>query len=326
MKKLIILAVAILLLSFTGNETKKHYYSNGKQKDQVEMENGMFNGSFTSWYYNGKKKAEGTFKNNQRTGKWTDYDSLGNLRMIREYENAFTFKTIFAKNDKGLAVILPEKVNYVLVRNKDGFYEYPELKEKDIVFSRRNWRTIESNSTNSILFENNKVFELIRKSISETKKPVAYTTYDFKNSYNVDSIKNKINEQTFDVVRYKISEVYFFNSSWQLSETRIIGICPVIKDKTSGKESELFWIYYPEFRSILAAEKLTVKDEAFITNLEDVFFFRYFSSSIYNEEDKYDIAISELNNRTAIKKVAEKTEMDLFDIEHDLWISLTEKK
>ncbi len=326
MKRIAILLLSIFLLSFTTIETKKHYYSNGKLKDQVEINNGMFNGKYTAWYNNGQKKAEGCFKNNQRVGKWTVYDSLGNLRMEREYENNFTFKNIAAKNEKGENISLPEKVNYELKRNKEGYFEYPETEEKHITYSVRNWRTIKNNTSNSLLFEKNKVFEIIRKSINETNNPVAYTTCDFTKFYNADSVKNNINKKNMEVVKYKISEIMFFNSSWQLSETRIIGICPVVKDKTSGNESELFWIYYPEFRGILATEKVTLKGETFLTNLENVFYFRYFNSTIYKEENKYDRAISDIYRGGQIIEVAEKTEMDMFDAEHDIWISLTEKK
>jgi hypothetical protein len=322
MKTVSILTMVMFLFSFMTKETKKHFYPNGKLKDRIEIENGMFNGKFSSWYDNGQKKAEGTFKNNQRFGKWTVYDSLGKLRMTREYENPFTFKTLTSKNGKGENVTIPVKLNYDLKRGKEGYYTYPEIDEKYIADSKRFIRTIASNSSNSFIFDKNKVFDIIQKSMIENKSPKAYMTYDFKKYYNQDSIASILKKEKFEVVAYKISEIWFYDTSWQLSETRIIGLCPVIKDKTSGAEMELFWLYYPELRSILVQDKLIIKDEALISNMEDVFQFKYFNSQIsqefvYEEKEKANSITNEKS---------ELIQMDLLDKEHDLWIALTEKK
>jgi hypothetical protein len=157
-------------MSFNTQEEWKQLYNNGQLKFQVSIENGMFNGNYISWYSNGKKKAEGTFKNNQRIGTWTVYDTLEHERMIRKYENNFQFQVVEAKNIEGEKIWLPEKINYDLIKDKTGCYKYSELLEKDVVVSKRVWRIIESNPTNAVLFENNRLWLAILNNIVKTKK------------------------------------------------------------------------------------------------------------------------------------------------------------
>ena len=328
MKTITILTITAFLFAFTTTETKKQQYNNGQQKYQISTENGMLNGKYISWYKNGQKKAEGTFKNNQRTQTWTVWDSLGQVRMIRNYENSFQFNIITAKNEKAENISIPEKVFYNLTKNVDGFYEYPKLLEKNVLLSKRIWRTIEPNSSNNILFDNNRLFELILKNIFDTKKLIVYDTSsdEFKKELTVADVKSKIANRTFDIIGYKIKEDWFFDMSLQLSETRIIGLCPVIKDKNNGKQTDLFWIYYPELRGILASKKVALKGEPLISTVEDIFQFRYFFSNIYKESNIYDRKISDYKSGNSIKDEAERIEMEIIDMEHDIWIGLTKKK
>src|ERR1035437_3264923 len=176
MKILTILSITACLFAFTITETKKQKYENGQLKFQMNTENGMLDGKYVSWYKNGQKKADGNFKNNQRVGTWTVWDSLGQTRMIRAYENSFQFKTIAVKNKKGANTSLPEKVIYTLNRNKEGYYEYPTIAEKDVVVSKRIWRIVEPNTANNLMFNKNRLFELLLKNILDTKKIIAYDT------------------------------------------------------------------------------------------------------------------------------------------------------
>ena len=305
-------------------EIKKHTYENGKLHYQINTQYGMFNGKYIAWYKNGQKKAEGNFKNNQRVGIWTAWDSAGQTRMIRNYENSFGFKTVAAKNEKGENISLPEKTSYDLTKNKDGYYKYPKLIEKNIIVSKRIWRTIEPNINNKIIFENNTLFKLILKNIADTQKLKAYDTQsdEFEKELTLADIKSKLTNTT-DVVAYKIKEDWFFDSSLQLSESRIIGLCPVIKNK-DGNPTDLCWIYYPTLRGILATEKIKINDEPLITTMEDVFQFRYFNSSIYKESNNYNRKISDYKTGKAIKEEAEAIEMAILDLENNTWISLTE--
>jgi hypothetical protein len=137
-----------------------------------------------------------------------------------------------------------------------------------------------------------------------------------------NEIENRLKQKTFEIAGYKIKEDWFYNSSWQLSETRIIGICPVIKDK-NGEMIDLFWIYYPELRPIIVTEKVETNVNSLIKNLDDVFYFRDFSSTIYKESNVYDRKIADYKTRNGIKEEADKIEMSILDLEHDIWIKST---
>jgi antitoxin component YwqK of YwqJK toxin-antitoxin module len=114
----------------------------------------MLNGKYVSYYDNGTKKSEGAFKDNQRVGEWLVWDKDGNKRMIRKYDNNYTFETVLAKNGKG--VDAPSaKINYVFKRSSNGAIIDNKITEKDVAVSKRIWRSIENNTNNKILFDNN---------------------------------------------------------------------------------------------------------------------------------------------------------------------------
>jgi gliding motility associated protien GldN len=322
MKKTAIITVTIFLMSFVTLRTEKLFHG----ETTISRENGMLNGQYISYYKNGKKKVEGMFRDNQRIGTWTVYDSLGQLRIVRKYQNSFQFTTVTVKNGKGEVVTPTEKVNYPMTRNKSGYYEYPKLIEKDIAISKRIWRTIEANASNAFLFDNNKLFQLLVKNIEETKTIIAYdvASDEFKKELDIAALKSKIAKQDFNVVGFKIKEDWFYNSSWQLSESRIIGLCPIIADKATGKQTTLFWVYYPQLRNVLASEKFAVKNNPLIATFDDAFQFRYFSSNIYKESTIYDKEIADYKTGNAIKEEAERIELGMIDSEHDCWIKLSQ--
>ncbi len=108
-------------------------------------------------------------------------------------------------------------------------------------------------------------------------------------------------------------------------ETRIIGFSPLIKNSKDSVFTELFWIYYPDSRGILASESVELKDEPLITNLENILYFRHFSSLILDKTTN-GRAMSEDIRDHVIDKTVKKSDMDLPDSEHNLWLSLTERE
>ena len=180
------------------------------------------------------------------------------------------------------------------------------------------------NTANSVLFEENIFSDMIMKNVFETKKLTAYTNSDFIKKYNPDTLKKELDKKKVNVTGFKLSEVWFYNAAWQMSEERIIGVCPLVKDGSKEKMTELFWIYYPELRGIIASDKVSINGADYISNLDDVFLFRYYSGSISTYQKIH--MEGKLPKETLVKDDAEQTEMELLDMEHDQWISLTEKK
>lgn len=328
MKLITILTVTAFFVAFLTPETKTKNYDNGQLQYQVDIENGMFNGQCTFWFENGQIKTQGTFKNNQRTGTWTVWDSSGNLRMTREYKNNFQFEITTVKNCKGENITFPEKTIYNLSKNQDGYIEYPTILEMDILISRRIWRTIKSSETNKLFFNDNRLFNLIFKNITDSKKLIAYdpSSEEFEKELTITDVKSKVTEGADEVIGFKIKEDWFFNSNKQLSEVRIIGLCPIIKSQDKGQVSELFWIYFPELRKLMAMEQVDIKGAASIKTMDDIFYFRHFSSNIYKESNIYHLEIADYKSGDEIQEEAEQIEMTLLDIEHNIWIGQTEKK
>ena len=49
-----------------------------------------------------------------------------------------------------------------------------------------------------------------------------------------DDLNLTINNKPLELVGYKMKEEWFFDSNMQMSNTRIIGLCPIVKDAKEG--------------------------------------------------------------------------------------------
>ena len=116
-------------------------------------------------------------------------------------------------------------------------------------------------------------------------------------------------------------EDFVYDKIRKVSEKRILGIAPVVKGN-DGKTTTLPWIYLPDIRTDLAAINLddsSLPDN--IKTLDDLFFFRYFSSRIYKEENPYLETHEEDVLADGMEKESERVEMELINQEHDLKIA-----
>ncbi|MCC6372589.1 MAG: hypothetical protein IT236_16415 [Bacteroidia bacterium] len=289
---------------------------------RYHTKNGRFTGKYTSYYWDGKKKAQGHFDNNSRKGSWTVWDSTGRKRMIRRYRNNYEFERIFPEipKDNPTIQLLYKPDKFVLHRNDSGYYNYHHVQERMVLWEKRLWRHLDEKD-NSILFENNRLWNVIFNAVkSEGTKILPYTDEEFNTKY-----EGKTDTTTFTVVGWKIKEDVFFNSELQGSESRIIGICQVVKNKKDGTLTDLYWLYYPAIRTALAKEKVQAKDlPSEITNLDDVFFFRYFYGRIAKESNVYDRAIKKYALSDEEQKLeSDNIEMSMIDEEHNRWLELT---
>ncbi len=293
-------------LQYTGNEYKCSY---GK-------ENGMFSGKYTSWYSNGKKKAEGTFRDNLKTGVWTVWDSLGRMRCQRNYQNLFEYDQPFPKIAKEGPCQLLNTPLYQLTYNKDGYIDYFKIREKDVVAAKRIWR-IADPTANPRLAGPRSLYEVLYDAVSSGRAKA----YNKKSDEFIGELTKEEAKQaglSQKVTGYMVKEDWFFDDQRLLSEIRIIGIAPVIV--TPKDTTVLFWIYYPEFRKILAGEKTGLVNNGKAMSLDDVFTFRRFSSTIYKESNVYDRSISEYKSGDERLKESERIELDMINMEMDLLV------
>jgi hypothetical protein len=170
------------------------------------------------------------------------------------------------------------------------------------------------------------LFNLIIKTGVESGKTKAYDplTDEFLTELTAEQIKEKMGDAPLKVLRFKIKEDWFYNSALNLAETRIIGICPVVVEPVTGKVSDLFWIYYPEIKDILASEKIKTANPT-ITNIDDVLEFRDFDAEITKESNIHNRALADYKSGKSLHDEAALIETGMIDAEHDYWIALTSK-
>ena len=321
MKQTLLLILPFVFLSFIGADKMRRSFEMENIKCSYETTEGRIDGNYVSYYNNGKKKSEGKFDNNYRIGKWTVWDSTGRIRMQREYSDAFTFKRLLPEVPKDKVIKLLNVPQYSLQYNKDGFIEDFKLRERAVLWAKLIWRFV-TPKQNPILFEKDKLFYILNKNISNKNiTPYQVTDDEFGNELLVTSIDTA----SIKIIGYKIIEDWFFDNERLVSESRIVGICPVVVNKQKQDTVDLYWVHFPQIRKYLAQEKIHRTGlPAKIKTFDDLFFYRCFYGQIYKVANDYDRPISSYKTGKEIEKEAERIEISLIENEHDIWISLTE--
>ena len=129
-----------------------------------------------------------------------------------------------------------------------------------------------------------------------------------------------------DIKQLLVREEWFFDRKHSTFKVRIIGICPIIlkiNDATGElAPSKLFWIYYPEARTILAnTDVFNAHNDAQRQSFDDIFFKRKFDSYIMRESNVYDNRLINEYTFGGIPNLQESDRIknELFKVEHDLW-------
>ncbi len=145
-----------------------------------------------------------------------------------------------------------------------------------------------------------------------------YPPYDLYDTV----IATKFN--TSDVKMIRIKEDIFFDKQRSQQDVRIIGLCLVrdnyLDDGTFRAREPLFWLYFPEIRQVLAkAEVFNRFNDAERRTFDDIFWKRMFDSYIYKEKNVYDRRITDYAQGLDALLESERIKNDLFKFEHDLW-------
>jgi hypothetical protein len=313
MKFLLLLFLTLFSAFFPeGNPTPNRY----------QFKNGVFTGEFVSYHDNGNKKAEGTFTSNQKTGLWKVWDAKGQLLMTREYTNSFDFKILEAYSSNGQPLAIPAYKKYELTPNADGYISYPEVTEENVLWMKRIWRMVEPSEMNSSIFDNQNMYYAIKRAIAEGKDFTVYSPESDNFSAKLPFEKlQEIYNSDVKIETYRLKEECIYNKELQMTETRILGICPVA---AGGKD--LFWIFFPDLRPFLAKNEIKISSDSIpVRNLDDLFFFRQFNSMIYKESNTSDQEISDYSKAKEISSEAEKIELKMLEMEIDSWILPSEK-
>ena len=127
-----------------------------------------------------------------------------------------------------------------------------------------------------------------------------------------------------DIKRFRVKEIWYFDSHLSEMRVRILGIAPLreVYDEAGHflYEMPLFWVHYPSARPHLARyEVVTEANEAARTTWSDLWDRRQFDSYVYKHSNTLDLRLGDRYSGTDLLLEAQKAEAEVFNFEHDLW-------
>jgi len=115
---------------------------------------------------------------------------------------------------------------------------------------------------------------------------------------------------TIELLGIKIREVWYFDIYRFIAEKRIINFVPLIASKNNKDTLDMGTFYFSDLRKVFAKIEIKTENKK-IKTLDDLFFFRYFSSKIFKTE-KY------LQNNIKFEHI--NYEIELLEKENDILI------
>jgi gliding motility associated protien GldN len=143
-----------------------------------------------------------------------------------------------------------------------------------------------------------------------------------ENNFDITVVQTAVSAE--DVKRFRVKEMWYFDSKTSQLRVRILGIAPM-KERYSESgdfigEMPLFWVHFPSAREVLAKENVFVTgNEAARMTWEDLFEMRMFSSYIIKDGNVRDNRLQDLYTGVDLLLEAEKIDQEIFNYEHDLW-------
>lgn len=154
-----------------------------------------------------------------------------------------------------------------------------------------------------------------------TERVMDFNTGEYVNR----EVKGEIHPN--EVKEIMVKEEWYFDKQTSSLNVRIIGLCPIREytraDDPTGQvvRTQLFWVYYPEVRKLLATHDVFNPDNnAQSMTFDDLFIKRYFSSYIIEESNTFNNrAITQyLSGKDAMYE-SQRIENEIFNFEQDLW-------
>jgi gliding motility associated protien GldN len=280
---------------------------------------------------------------------------------MKKFLNLFVFACIIHLGFSGKIYSQSNVLDGVYIKehsNERKVIPYTYLREADVMWSKRVWRTIDlrEKANHALYFPKEEIpgrkslMQVILKYVLEdgtltpyedqndgdfavvmTRAKVDSMFHITKTEYITDP-NNPDAEPTptqivenipaSRIIQFKVKEDWFFDKQRGVLECRIIGICPVIEQEIAGVmgKKSLFWIYYDEARMVFASEEVyNTKNDAERRTFQDIFWKRQFASYIYKETNVYERLISDYAINMDALLESERIKEEIFNIEHDLW-------
>lgn len=126
------------------------------------------------------------------------------------------------------------------------------------------------------------------------------------------------------ITKFRIKEVWFFDTQTSTMQVRIIGIAPVMEDfDANGNyrgDMTMYWVPYASLRDLLAREEVfNPQNDWQHYSWDDLFQMRKFESYIYKESNVHDRTIAEYSTGLDAQLESERVKQEIFEKEHDLW-------
>ena len=238
--------------------------------------------------------------------------------------------------------------------------EWQPIREADVLWKKRVWREIDSREKQNMAFrfpgdENSGggfFIEILLDAIKKGKVK-AYSNFDdrFTTAMTKDAIiemtagkldtnyvidpetgeeRMVISRKEFNpesVTKFRIKEEWVFDRNVGKMVVQIIGLSPLkdIYNESDGSfraSQPMFWLYYPEIRSLLAQyEVFNPENDVYRMTWDEFFEGRFFSSKVVKVSNPFDMTFRE-QGATPMEALYEsqRTAEDLFNKEHDMWV------
>ncbi|MBQ2376228.1 MAG: gliding motility protein GldN [Bacteroidales bacterium] len=246
-----------------------------------------------------------------------------------------------------------------LIENGKKAFDFPYVREADVVWAHRVWRVIDfKEKINQVfyypiapdqgrknlftildealtsgqirgfdgdMFENVVNWEELKASLAGSEVIERYDTdIDGNEIITYDTIMTSLKAE--DVTMLRIKEDWFIDKNRSVEDVRIIGFALIyMQQKEEGTppvQMPLAWIRYndPEVRELLAnAEVYNMDNDRARRSYDDIFRKRIFSSYVIRESNDFNRRIEDYASGIDAWMESQRIEDYLFDMEEDMW-------
>ena len=246
-----------------------------------------------------------------------------------------------------------------LIENGKKAFEFPYVREADVVWAHRVWRVIDfKEKINQVfyypippdqgrknlftildealtsgqirgfdgdMFENVVNWEELKASLAGSEIIDRYDTdIDGNEIITYDTIMRSLKPE--DVTMLRIKEDWFIDKNRSVEDVRIIGFALIyMQQKEEGTppvQMPLAWIRYndPEVRELLAnAEVYNMDNDRARRSYDDIFRKRIFSSYVIRESNDFNRLIEDYARGIDAIMESQRIEDYLFEMEEDMW-------
>ncbi|MDF1863775.1 MAG: gliding motility protein GldN [Saprospiraceae bacterium] len=251
------------------------------------------------------------------------------------------------------SILTAQPLNDITDRNvlkEKRLMPYQPIHERDILWEKKVWRVVDVREKINLpfMYPEKPFFEIMTKAALDnqidlysaefddfskplTKEEIYGSLYERDTLVRIDPItyveeivpiENSINYE--NVKRFRIKEVWYFDSKTSSLNVRILGITPLLESYDENGnfrfEKPLFWMYYPSARETLSRELIFNEgNDSSPLTWEDLFEIRKFSSHIYKTSNVRNNRLQEMYSGVDLLLEADKLNQEIFNYEHDRW-------